>query len=125
MKISVATIANQGDLEKEVVTLQVNEDCDLGNYILTDATCTRDDRLEKPFRNTFWFEPTEVKKGDYVLVHSRVGEVTHHSNQLGSTTHEFFWNVQEPVWHETEDAVLLFEVAAHEMKKTRSFTSFV
>jgi hypothetical protein len=126
MKLSIVGIDHQGDRDHEVVTLKVGADCDLRSYILTDANYNKEDQvMTHPFRHTFWFETTPVKSGDYVMVHTRAGTAVHHPNQLGTTSHEFFWDAPEAVWHEKDDAAILFEVAAHSIETTRSFVSYV
>jgi hypothetical protein len=126
MKLSIVGIDHQGDREHEVVTLKVSEDCDLRSYLLTDADYDKDEqRMSNPFRHTFWFEATPAKRGDYVMVHTRAGTASHHPNQLGTTSHEFFWDRPEAVWHEKDDAALLFEIAGHSLDTTRSFVSYV
>lgn len=126
MKLSIVGIDHQGDREHEVVTLKVGEDCDLRNYLLADANYSQSDqRMSHPCRHVFWFESTPAKRGDYVMVHTRGGTTAHHANQLGSTSHEFFWDAPEAVWHEKDDAALLFEIADHRLEPTRSFVSYV
>jgi len=125
MKLTVVNIENQGDREKEVVTLTVNEDCDLRNYIVSNAKFDREDVKSNLFRDTFWFPSKAVKKGDYVLLFSRAGESSDLPNNLGSTSHLMFWGSDHAVWHEKDDEIMLFELSAWNIDKTRTFVRLV
>jgi hypothetical protein len=112
MKISVVSIENQGDREKEVVTL-------------ANATFAPDDHITKMFQDNYWFPSRKVKEGDYVLLFSRNGEDTEQKNNLGSTSHILFWGAPDAVWHEKDTEIALFELSGWSLEKTRTFVRLV
>ena len=125
MKLSVVNIEHQGDREKEVVTLAVNEDCDLRHFIVASATFNREDVKSNLFRDTLWLPSVKAKKGDYILLFTRDGENADRENNLGSTSHLIFWGSEQAVWHEKDDEIMLFELNAWDIQKTRTFVSLV
>ncbi|MEK9810634.1 MAG: hypothetical protein VW362_09320 [Candidatus Nanopelagicales bacterium] len=125
MKISVVSIENQGDREKEVVTFAVEQECDLHSYLVANATFAPDDHITKMFQDTYWFPSRKVKEGDYVLLFSRNGEDTEQKNNLGSTSHILFWGAPDAVWHEKDTEIALFELSGWSLEKTRTFVRLV
>lgn len=107
----------KADGDDERVALQATEDCDLGNYIITDATFGKQGGSSNLFRHVFEFPTYEVKKDDWVVLYTKKGRRSKKSN-----THFFYWNVDHNVWNDDHDTVTLIRVAAYQKK---SFSSIL
>ncbi|WP_123980688.1 hypothetical protein [Chryseobacterium sp. G0201] len=58
-----------------------------------------------------WFTPRDVKKGDEVLFYTKSGITkTEEINGGKNKRYTLFWNLGNPVWNNTGDAAVLFEV---------------
>jgi len=112
MKVKIISIHNQGNYENEYVLMRVQEDCNIGYYILADSTYTSDDKVSNKLRHTFWIPHKEVKKGDLVSVWTTTGSNTTVKNDNGETIHRFFWGLKMSVWNDEGDCAVLFELTS-------------
>lgn len=119
MKIDIKSVSGHGDYDKEFVTLYVNEDCDAGIYILTDTTYTNDGKISALLRHMFWLPDKQVKKGDFIFVHTKKGMNSSFANQAGTTTHSFYWGLKAAVWNNTKDCAVLIAIASWQHKSTK------
>jgi hypothetical protein len=111
MKLQVIKIHNHGNHLEEFVEMKVIADCDLSHFLLTDNTYAADGTISNKLRHPYWFLPKKVLAGDLVFLYTRRGADTSWRNRAGSTTHERFWDLREPVWNDTGDCAVLFELA--------------
>lgn len=120
MKVKIKSISEKGSYDKEYVTLEVLESCDIGRYMLSDSTYTSAGSLSNKIRHIYWFPDKQVAKGDFVRLFTRGkrgGDKDEWSNKAESTTHSFYWNLKVAVWNDDKDYAVLFEVNACEKKR--------
>jgi hypothetical protein len=117
MKITIVTIHEKGKQDAEYVELKVLEDCNLMHYMLCDTTFQSESKISNKLRHMHWFAPKAVKKGDFIFLRTGTGTNREFANKAGTTTHEFFWGLKEPIWNNTGDAGVLFELENWETKK--------
>lgn len=55
MKVKIKSISEKGSYDKEYVTLEVLESCDIGRYMLSDSTYTSAVSLSNKIRHIYWF----------------------------------------------------------------------
>lgn len=111
MKIQIHSIAEKGNLEKEIIWLKVLEDvADLSYYLVCDTTYTDDNHISNELRHVFWFPKQSVEKGDWIALHTKNGKKSSSSNNSGTTTHRFYWNLGRTVWNKDGDCAVLFKV---------------
>lgn len=111
--LKVHSVDGKGDLSKEGVWLSVSEDIsDLSYYLLCDTTYTADDKISNELRHTYWFKKKTVKKGDWVRLMTKNGTDASASNDKGTTTHTFYWNLGKTVWNKDGDAAILFNLSS-------------
>lgn len=103
----------KADGEDERVALKVLADCDLGEYIITDATFGKKGGSSNLFRHVFEFPTYPVKKGNWVVLYTKVGK--QHTSADG-TNHFFYWNSKHNVWNDDRDTVTLIKVAEWQRK---------
>ncbi len=112
MDIKFKYIKDAGIFDKERIVYIVENDCDLGKYLVAESTILSNNKFSSKIQNVFWLPDWEVKKGDLVVIYSKEG--THHKviNDDGSVTHFMYWgltsahsqNIQTP-------CVVMFEAS--------------
>lgn len=110
MKVKIISVHNQGDYEQEYVLMRVQQDCNIGYYMLADSTYTEANKVSNKVRHTLWIPHKEVKKGNLVSVWTKPGKDTTDVNKDGQTIHRFFWNLKTAVWNNEGDCAVLFEL---------------
>lgn len=111
MNISIHSVAGKGNLENEVIWLDVVEDVsDLSYYLVCDTTYTDDSHISNELRHVYWFPKKSVKKQDWIALHTKDGTNTTSSNDRGTTTHHFYWNLGRTIWNKDGDCAVLFEL---------------
>jgi hypothetical protein len=101
----------KADGEDERVVIKVLADCDLGDYIITDATSGIKGGSSNLFRHVFEFPTYLVEKGDWVVLYTKKGK-----QHKSDATHFFYWNSGHNVWNDEHDTVTLIKVAAFQRK---------
>lgn len=89
--------------------MRVNEDCDIGHYLLADSTYTSSDIVSNKLRHTFWIPDKKLKENDLVSVWTKAGSNTTAKTDNGETIHRFFWGLRTSVWNDEGDCAVLFE----------------
>jgi hypothetical protein len=111
MKMKIHAIEGKGNLDKEVIWLDVVEDiAELKYYMVCDTTYTDDKHISNELRHVYWFRSKSVKKGDWIALHTKNGTNSTNSNNRGGTTHHFYWNLGRTIWNKDGDAAVLFKV---------------
>lgn len=101
----------KSDGDDERLALKVLEDCDLGDYIITDATFGKQGGSSNLFRHVFEFPTYEVKKDEWVVLYTKKGK-----QHKSDSTHFFYWNSNHNVWNDDHDTVTLIKVSAFQKK---------
>ncbi|AZA52122.1 hypothetical protein EG348_03425 [Chryseobacterium sp. G0201] len=111
MNLKINRVIDYGTLASERVNISVLEDCNLRYYIVIDTTYVGDTAISNKMRHMHWFTPRDVKKGDEVLFYTKSGITkTEEINGGKNKRYTLFWNLGNPVWNNTGDAAVLFEV---------------
>ena len=105
--IKVVLVKNSGDLKSEHVFLQVDEDCNLGDYVLTDSTYGSHDKPSNKLRHVFFFPRMDVKKGDYVSLWTKEGTYEKATTTTKKPLHRLYWGLKETVWNIDGDKAFL------------------
>jgi len=108
MKIEISSIHNAGNHTEEYVSLKVLQDCDAGRFILADTTYTSDGKVSSKLRHVYWLPDKDVKKGDFIWIHTKSGANTKNENRAGTTTFHFYWGLSVSVWNDEGDCGALF-----------------
>ncbi|WP_312288455.1 MULTISPECIES: hypothetical protein [Bacteroidota] len=120
MKLNIKTVTDFGTHASERVWLEVLEDCNLKNYMLTDTTYKEDNSISNKVRHVHWFEPKNVRGGDEIVFYTRRGNESSESINNGRNTRYFlFWGLDSYVWNNSGDAAILFEI--NNWKTTKVF----
>jgi hypothetical protein len=111
MNLKVHSINGKGKLENEVIWVDVVEAVDdLSYYLVCDTTYTDDNHISNELRHVYWFPKKSVKKRDWIALHTKNGNNSTGTNDRGTTTHHFYWNLSRTIWNKDGDCAVLFEL---------------
>ena len=105
MELEIRRIKNAGT-EDECLVLRVNAECNSGNFLVFDETYQNDQTVSNKLRHLYIFAPYTLRLGDFVwLFTHKVGEYSTHRNTSGTTTHKFYWGLDNSIWNQNGDKV--------------------
>ncbi len=107
MNIAINKTVDRGDLEKERIIFAVKDDDFLGAYLVFKSKKTGEKMVSSKTEATYWFPDKEVKKGDLVVLYTKVGINTEKKNTDGTTSFFFYWGLTDSLWNDSVDAVVL------------------
>lgn len=113
MSLTIKKIVKPGVIADERVIFNVTDDTDVGFFGVFKTIQTGESTVSNKIRNTYWFPDKSVKKGDLVVLYSKVGVNTERRETDGSTVHFFYWGNKDSQWTIKEtnlDAVVLFKI---------------
>lgn len=116
------TIKNTGDKETEHFHFTATEDCNLGHYMVADNTFDAMGEPSNKLRHMFAFPSYAVKKGDMIVLWSKVGRINVGKTTAGNPQHNFFWNLNEHVWNVTGDTAHLIDVRSSKSQTVGPYT---
>jgi hydrogenase maturation factor len=106
MKLKITAVRDQGNIEKERVVLRVENNCDIGEYILLQTGFV-DGSVNTRIYATFWFPDKAVKVGDFVVVYTKKGKDSERPFKDG-TSYFFYMGLTEAIWkRDGRSAVLM------------------
>jgi hypothetical protein len=116
MKLAIRSVRSKGDIKKECVWLDVNDDIDdLHHYAICDTTYD-DGHVSNELRHIYWFTTKAVKKNDRIKLVTKPGRDRAVTTR-NKTTHVFHWRLGKTVWNKSGDTAVLLEI--DEWKATR------
>lgn len=110
MKLKIRSIHGHGKATEEYVIIDVLSDSDAKYYMIADTTYTQSGGISNKVRHTHWFYPTDLKKGDVLVLHTGPGTDRSDKQTNGVTYHQRFWGLKSAVWNDDGDGALLFEI---------------
>lgn len=111
MKLKIVSVKGQGDAKAEYLMLQALEDCNLSSYAVVDNTYDSTGAPSNKLRHTYFFPSTQVKKGDYISLHTKAGKNAKAETTNGNPLYRFYWGLATSVWNDTGDTVHLLEIS--------------
>lgn len=110
MKLEIVNISACGNAEQEFVLLAAIEDCNLGDFIMTDSSYERPGVLSNRIRHTYRFPEKQIEKGALIKLKTGIGQDIDEVNCEGKMLHLFHWNLKKAVWNDTGDRAFLFQI---------------
>lgn len=107
MNIKIQQIADSKILDKERIIFEVLENDFLGAYLVLKSKQIGEKTVSNKTEGTYWFPDKNVSKGDLVVLYTKSGVNTERKNNDGTTTHFFYWFIDEAIWNSPEDTVIL------------------
>lgn len=111
MKIEISSFKDLGDKEKERVILSVNEDTELGDYIISVSVYNSNDTISSSIKNNYWLPNQKVKVGDLIVIYTKKGVKKKVDNEDGSTSYFYYWNLPDTLQSIKDSTVVLFETS--------------
>ena len=111
MNIITLSIKNHGFYEEERIVFEVLQDCTLGDYVLLNTTLVGEDEPANKIQSSYLFPDRQVSKGDFVVLYTRAGEAQEGDNSAGSTTHVFYWGLDDTAWDVPGAYAVLAEIS--------------
>lgn len=109
MNIKIRSIIDHGHDDERIV-LDVTDDTDIGEYLVLDTTYTSAGNVSNKVRHPYWFPDKKVKKMDVVVLYTKRGKSSSKVNKDGSTSHFFYWGLNNNVWNNDGDCALVLHV---------------
>jgi hypothetical protein len=103
--------------DKESITLLVNSDLNLADFLIYDTTYSTEGNVSNHERHMFRFPDCAVKAGDRVLLITKKKGNAKQSLEDGSTAYGFRWGLKQTVWNQGADNATLVRIS-HEMRKS-------
>jgi hypothetical protein len=110
MALKLIGINNQGDATLEFVHLVAETDCELCFSMVADSTYTSPGHMSNRLRHHYWWAEGETAKaGDNIFLFTGIGkdDVMVHNGVIARL---YYWNLKSPVWNDTGDKAVLFEL---------------
>lgn len=117
MELKISGIGDRGVLTDERIGFDVIKDCELKYYQLF-RTNFNDGGFYNRSRAAYWFAPKNVKAGDKVVVYTKVGKDNYKVNQDGTTTYWFYWGLNEPIFTNNDQGIVLVEINNWKLSKS-------
>lgn len=110
MNMEISKIADSNDINKERIIFKVLLDEELGFYGVFKSKKTGEKTVSSKTTGSYWFPDRQIKKGDLVVLYSKVGINSEKKNNDGTTSHFFYWGETGPLWEKEVDAAVLFKI---------------
>lgn len=110
MKIKMIKVVDRGTHQSEKVIMNVVQDTNLINYILRDTTYLKENTISNRWVHAYEFLKQDVKKGDQIILYTKVGINSKKDLGSGCTEYTYYWCLNSSVWNNDGDAAVLYEV---------------
>lgn len=114
MKLKLIKIVDNGTHDSEKVLISVTEDANLQFYLIRDTTYSSKDRLSNEWVHSYKFLNQDVKKGDKIILFTKVGTKSSRDIGNGNTEYTYYWGLDSCVWNNDGDVAVLYEIVAWE-----------
>ena len=110
MNISIRGVRNIGDLVKERIVFKVIANTEIGDYMVFSAQSLGKKGISNRLSQSYWFPDGDVEAGDLVVLYTKTGTDREKVNGNGSTTHFYYWGLEDTIWDEEESVPLLVNI---------------
>lgn len=108
----------QGDMNSEYVRIEVEEDCNLGRFLVMDNTYNQDGSKSNKYRHVYHFPKIPVYAGDTIFLYTKEGE--NDIPKYDERTNRYislYWNLGKSIWNKDGDTLHIIKIAASESKR--------
>ncbi len=109
MRLTITSIADRGNSEKERIVIKVTADTDVGDYSIFRSKLNSSSKPTTTVTDVFWFPNKNVKAEDSVVLYTKSGTTTERTQESGRTVYFYYWGKKQPLWSSKSNygAVLL------------------
>lgn len=111
MIISIDYIKDAGSLEKERIVFAVNEDGQLGKFVIAESQTLDESKFSSLVKNPYWFPDRKIKVGDRVVLYTKKGVNNVVDNKNGTHTYFYYWGLENSHLVTDRACVVLFETS--------------
>ena len=108
MRVELQEVKGRNTSEERII-LKVNEDCLLNFYFIFNTKKLPNDKISKSVKHPFWLPKKEVKKGDLVVIYSKIGTSSFKVNDDKTSSYFYYRNFESPILIDDE-IVLVVEL---------------
>ena len=116
MGLKISGIGDRGFLTDERIGFDVIKDCELKYYQLFKTNFSETGFYNRA-KAAYWFAPKKVKTGDKVIVYTKRGTDNFRINQDGTTIYWFYWGLDEPIFTDVNNGIVLAEINDWKLSK--------
>ena len=110
MNINIKSIQDNGDLDNERVILKCLSDDDIGHYVLFDTTYNQEGSITNKMRHPYWFPDKKIKKGELVVLYTKIGVNKTVLKKSGITVHFMYRDLEKTIWNKDGDCAVLMDI---------------
>jgi len=92
--------------------MRVLEDTQVGNFVLIRTTASGEDYYGGTITKAFWFQDTDAKIGDLIILYTKRGNFSKKENKSGTVSHFYYMGSSEAIWTRGNTAAVLIESKA-------------
>lgn len=118
--LEILYVADKGILDKERIVLKANIQLDLIGYVLINSFSEDGQTSYDLNDKAFWFPKMVVNAGEYIRVYTKKGKketVQSTFNKEPATFHNFYWELNQPIWVDKSNAVVIMQIQNWHLKK--------
>jgi hypothetical protein len=116
MKLEIQQIKDRGKMDERIVFI-ANEDCDIGRYFVFTTKKKNEKVVFTHLTEPYWFPDKLVKKGDLVVLYTKVGNSSFKVYEDQTTSHFYYRKIATPILND-KNAVLLVEATTWKTEKS-------
>ena len=110
LNLKFVGIINRGEIATERVHLQATRDGNTTYFILLATIAVTPNEIRAGSRAAYWFEPTDVKEDDHIIVYTKAGEYSKAPRKDGHFNHFFYWGRTTPLFGNSSARVVVAEL---------------
>jgi hypothetical protein len=107
MSLQLNSVVNSAVPADELVWIRAVAACNLQGYAVVDRTFSEQGDQSNTFRHLFLFPNHQVALGDWVALHTGIGQTAIENNNQDTRTHHFYWGANACVWNNNGDRASL------------------
>ncbi|CAI1705349.1 MULTISPECIES: hypothetical protein [Serratia] len=112
MKFKINGLREPGNLEKERVVIEILEDGNVGNLVVTSTSQQGEGAVSSKIKNPYWIPDQDVKKGDLVVVYTKEGRKNNRENDDNSSSYFYYIGMDEPLYDENTKTAIVFSIGS-------------
>jgi|SRR6185437_8288057 len=105
MALRIININIGTDPEDEYIMIKAHSGANLAEYAIVNRPFLTKEPEKRIMH--FNFPNTRVKKGEYIMLVSGMGENKRYTDIEGDTIHKFYWNADHCLWDNPSDEAVL------------------
>ncbi|MDY4374014.1 hypothetical protein [Pectobacterium carotovorum] len=119
MKFKINWLKEPGNIEKERVVIEILEDGNAGDLIVTSTVQQGENEISSKIKNPYWIPDQDVEKGDLIIIYTKKGRKSNRTNSDNSSSYFFYIGMDEPLYNESNETAVVFDISDWELARRR------